>query len=238
LKLFYNQVHDQWLPILEEALKTVDPEYLNYLQKETHWLPGLSNLFAAFSQSVDNTRYILLGESPYPRARSANGYAFWDAHVESLWSHTGLSKEVNRATSLRNFIKMLLVARGDLSLDLSQAAISQLNKEHYIQTAPELFQEMIRQGFLLLNASLVFMPKLVNFHAKHWQPFMQSLFRQLLAIKPSIIVLLFGRVAAQVPEVKAFSCLVAEHPYNLSFIHNPEVLAFFNRLDLLSCYGR
>ena len=46
----------------------------------------------------------------------ANGYAFWDAAVNELWSDNGLSKAVNRATSLRNFIKMLLVTEGALSL--------------------------------------------------------------------------------------------------------------------------
>ena len=103
-----KHIHPQWHQILNKALQQVEPDYLRQLQSSLNWLPGIENLFAAFSQPLSSTRYILLGESPYPRKQSANGYAFWDGAVGSLWSPTGLSKEVNRATSLRNLIKMLL----------------------------------------------------------------------------------------------------------------------------------
>ena len=43
-------------------------------------------------------RYVLFGESPYPRAQSANGYAFWDAAANSLWAEEGgLHQLLNRA---------------------------------------------------------------------------------------------------------------------------------------------
>lgn len=234
----FAQAHEQWHLILKNALNEMDTAYLEKLQEQTDWLPGCQNLLAAFSQSLDKLHYILLGESPYPRIKSANGYAFWDNMVEELWSAKGLSKQVNRATSLRNFIKMLLVARGDLSLDLSQAAIANLDKSNYIQTGKQLFTVMLDKGFLLLNATLVFRQNEVAIHAKKWYPFMKSILNQLFVLKPSLTILLFGRFAAQIPEVKQFNCVVAEHPYNLTFINNHDVLAFFNPLDLLSCYAK
>ena len=100
-----QKVHPEWTAILNHSLKALDPNYLRALQKNLEWLPGLQSLFAAFNLPLSATRYILLGESPYPRKDSANGYAFWDASVNSLWRETGLSKSVNRATSLRNLIK-------------------------------------------------------------------------------------------------------------------------------------
>ena len=98
-------IHANWLPLIEDALTQVNPTYLSHLQ-DHDWLPGKRSVFNAFSIPLNKTRYILFGESPYPRPASANGYAFWDAAVTNLWSNTGLSKPVNRATSLRHIMKM------------------------------------------------------------------------------------------------------------------------------------
>lgn len=234
--LISSKVHPQWIPFLNKALLELTPDYIAYLQQHEDWLPGFTCLFAAFSEPAENVQYLLLGESPYPRTASANGYAFWDNAVHALWSPKGLSREVNRATSLRNFIKMLLVARGDLSLNTSQIAIADLDKSRYCQTATELFQHMLQKGFLLLNATPVYVANEVRWHAKQWQPFMRCLFNELKVNMPHLKVLLFGKIAAEIPEVNQFSCLKAEHPYNLSFIHNPDVLSFFTTLDLLGCY--
>lgn len=229
-----EKTHPQWHEMLFKALKAVDKDYLAQLQSNKDWLPGIHSLFAAFSLPLSDTKYILLGESPYPRQKSANGYAFWDAAVHSLWSNTGLSKEVNRATSLRNWIKMMLIARGDLQNDCSQPAIAALDKTEYWQTADQFFSSLVKKGFLLLNASLVYSEDKVRFHARHWQPFMHSLFSQLAGYNQTLPFILFGRIAEEVPEANFFPCLIAEHPYNLSFITNPKVLAFFKPLDLLN----
>lgn len=229
-----DTTHPEWHTILNKALADMDKTYLDELKLNSDWLPGSSKLFAAFSQPPGQVRFILLGESPYPRAESANGYAFWDNAVHDIWSAKGLSKEVNRATSLRNFVKTLLVARGDLSDDLSQEAIAKLDKTDYCQTAEQLFLSLVDHGFLLLNASLVYSPLQVKYHARHWRPFVSSILKQLRTLSPSLKLLLFGRIAAEVPEANYFSCLSCEHPYNLSFIRNPDVLAFFEPLNLLS----
>lgn len=233
-----ESTHPQWHEVLIKALQLVDKAYLRQLEQNEEWLPGINKLLAAFSIPLSETQYILLGESPYPRSKSANGYAFWDNAVHSLWSQSGLSKEVNRATSLRNWLKMLLAARKDLQDDYSQAAIAALDKSQYWQTAEEFFKSLLKKGFLLLNASLVYSENQVRFHARHWQPFMHSVLAQLAELKPSLQLILFGRIAKEIPEVKFFTCLIAEHPYNLSFITNPQVLAFFKPLDLLNCHDK
>ncbi|MDI9818408.1 MULTISPECIES: uracil-DNA glycosylase [unclassified Legionella] len=231
-----KNTHPEWHDILNKALRCVDEDYLIELQQYSDWLPGIENIFAAFSVPLTKTKYILLGESPYPRLQSANGYAFWDNAVQCLWSMKGLSKEVNRATSLRNWIKMLLVARGDLKQDLSQAAIAALDKSSFCQTASEFFHSIIKKGFLLLNASLVYREGEVRLHARKWKPFMASLFEQLAICKPSVELLLFGNIAKEIPQTDFFTCLIAEHPYNLSFITNSNILEFFKPLDLLNCH--
>ncbi|HVT62652.1 MAG TPA: uracil-DNA glycosylase [Legionellaceae bacterium] len=232
-----SPVHAEWLPLVEEALSVMDERYLHAMTLSDEWLPGKSALFAAFQQPLSATRYVLLGESPYPRKASANGFAFWDAAVGNLWSETGLSKAVNRATSLRHLIKMMLHARGDLQHDFSQEAIAQLNKSAYVQTLSELFHGLLRQGFLLLNATLVYEYKRVPYHAKHWRPFMTQLLRRLSETHAFIELILLGKIAQQIPEREAFTCFEAEHPYQLTFMTNPKVLAFFQPFNLLEPYG-
>ena len=181
-----SQTNPQWHEILSHALGDLEPSYLHDILSSQDWLPGRERMFAAFHQPLTKVRYILLGESPYPRSDSANGHAFWDNAVHDLWSSNGLSKAVNRATSLRNFMKMLLLARGDLSHDFSPRAIAALDKTRYWQTGEQFFSAMINQGFVLLNASLVYRKNKVNIDAAHWRPFLNSVLNQLAQQKPDV----------------------------------------------------
>ena len=227
-------VHPDWYTCIEQAFAAMDPDYLVGLGQSDQWLPGPQNMLMAFSQPVSAVRYVLLGESPYPRKQSANGYAFWDAAVGDLWTQTGLSKAVNRATSLRNILKMLLYARGDLQVNFSQTAIANLDKTPYVQTLGDLFHGFLRHGFLLLNASLVYEPKRVRYHAKHWRPFMASVLQYLHHTAPNSQLILLGNIAQQISEREWFTCFLAEHPYQISFIRNPDVVAFFQPFNLLA----
>ncbi len=232
---FLNGCHSDWKNILSQALEVMDKNYLQQLMDNPHWLPGAERIFAAFSLPMTKTQYILFGESPYPREESANGYAFWDNAVGSLWSPKGLSTPVNRATSLRNWIKMMLVARGDLSINnTSQECIALLDKSPLVKTAEQLFLGMMNKGILLLNACLVYSEGKVPYHARQWRPFMQSLLSQLAIIKPDIELILLGKIAETISHDQLSIGLRAEHPYNVSFISNPNVIEFFKPLDLMS----
>ncbi|MFJ1267572.1 uracil-DNA glycosylase [Legionella lytica] len=227
--------HSDWKSILNQALDAMDKEYLQQLMDNPSWLPGTERIFSAFSLPMASTQYILFGESPYPRQQSANGYAFWDSAVGDLWSSKGLSTPVNRATSLRNWIKMMLVARGDLSIDnTSQERIAQLDKNSLVKTGEQLFQGMMNKGILLLNACLVYSEGKVPYHARQWKPFMQSFLSQLAVIKPTIELILLGKIAETISQDQFPIGLRAEHPYNVSFISNPNVIEFFKPLDLMS----
>lgn len=233
-----NVVDPTWLPCLQDALRNLDTAYIGHLLQTNHWLPGSEKIFNAFSLPMSQVKYVLFGESPYPRFQSANGYAFWDAAVTSLWSSTGLSKPVNRATSLRNIIKMLLVAEGLLpSNQTSQEDIAKLNKTHLIQTNSELFTRFIDHGFLLLNATLVLQPQQVRKDATAWYPFVKCVLDSLFKYNPEVQLILFGNIAHTIDKlVDHFEIkrLYAEHPYNISFITNPEVIHFFKPLHLLA----
>ncbi len=232
-----NAAHSSWHACLTQALKTMDPDYLETLYTETDWLPGPEKIFNAFSLPLQQTSYVLFGESPYPRAASANGYAFWDAAVDQLWSETGLSKRVNRATSLRNMMKMLLIAENALpSHETSQAAIAKLHKANFIQTNQELFHNFLIHGFLLLNATPVLRPNQVQKDARAWHPFIRHVLNFTFEQRPQIQLILLGNIANSIEKLigtHPVKKLYAEHPYNLSFIHNAEVIDFFKPLHLL-----
>lgn len=236
-KFNLKTIDPSWQQIISTALTTVDSQYLHHLQTTTTWLPGAINIFNAFSLPLNKTRYILFGESPYPRATSANGFAFWDAAVDSLWCATGMTKSVNRATSLRNLMKMLMLANGTLKPEnTSQTAIAQINKTTWIQTLAELFHNFLKHGFLLLNASLVLSTRPVSSDSACWYPFITSIIEQLTLEKTSIKLILLGKIAEKIQKIKAaeqFSTLVAEHPYNISFLTNQDVISFFRPLNLL-----
>jgi uracil-DNA glycosylase len=220
---------------------------------EGQFLPAAGRLFAAFSIPLNQVRYVLVGEGPYPREESATGFCFMDGAVSDLWSTEalgGLSKKVNRATSLRNFIKMLLVADGRLdarhTTGPAMAAVSSLARSResgFIQSLPELQKNMTRQGFLLLNASLVFRTDVPPIRdARAWQAFLQVIFTALNEQQKTqdgrtISLVLWGKIAEQLRQIPAsefFPHIISEHPYNLSFIANETMQGFFSPMHLLT----
>ena len=236
--------HPSWRPALERGLAAVaaaDPDYLPALAAD-RYLPTRGRLFAAFVLPKNAVRYVLVGEGPYPREESATGVCFMDGAVGALWSDAGLSKQVNRATSLRNFMKMLLVADGKLQEnDTGGAAMAPVAAQAradagVIQTLAELQANLIARGFLLLNAALVFREHVAPVKdAKGWRPFLQTVLAELESSAPTLV--LWGKIAEQLqalPEAARMPQVLAEHPYNLSFIGNKSMQALFGPMHLLS----
>lgn len=234
-----SAVHPEWRPILADALTAVKPAYLAELLRDERWLPGSDHLLAAFRRDRAGLHYLLIGESPYPRRESANGIAFHDAAVGSLWSDSGLSKAVNRATSLRNLIKTAILAEGLLDADadgkLDQAHIAALDKTGLVGTLGELFDNLHAAGFLMLNATPVLHPeRKPAAEARYWTGFLDRLLSALAAQQP--VLVLWGKIAqivTDLPASRELPRLVAEHPYNISFIANPDMQALFADLRLL-----
>ncbi len=216
-----------------------DPAYLPALAADAY-LPTGQRLFAAFALPLDEVRYVLVGEGPYPRAESATGVCFMDGAVGSLWCEGGLSKPVNKATSLRNFMKMLLVADGQLAAGATGGAAmapvaARAMGGGAIQTLAQLQANLTGQGFLLLNASLVFRPHVAPvLDARAWLPFLQTVLAALHETRPTLV--LWGKIAEQLrklPETAGLPQIVSEHPYNLTFIEHEGMQALFGPMHLL-----
>lgn len=226
-----------WEALLHEAYSAMDVDYRNFLENDKSYFPSSSDYFNAFKTLPrSKVKYILFGQDPYPREQSAGGYAFIDEKVETLFSDTGLSKEVNRATSLRNFIKMALLARGDLTKeDTSQEAISKIDKQPLINSIEALRFNFEKNGVLLLNTALIFTDKKSSTkHVKAWRPFIETLLKGLEDDAPALI--LFGIHAKELKKklsLETFETIEVEHPYNHTFINNEKALELFGSMRLL-----
>ena len=226
-----------WEMILSEAYASLEAEYQRFLEEDKSYFPSKENYFNAFKTlHKDQVKYILFGQDPYPRKESAGGYAFIDTKVDNLFSTSGLSKEVNRATSLRNFVKMALVASDRLKAeDTSQVAISKLDKTDMIDSIDDLRFNFEKNGVLLLNTALIFTDKKsTKKHVKAWKPFVQTLLSALDKSAPKLI--LFGTHAKDLKKqfaLDTFDTIELEHPYNHTFISNPKALELFGPMHLL-----
>ncbi len=233
------KVHPSWQAVVEKSYGEFRKQYRDFLEADKGYFPTYDNFLNAFKTlPLEKTRYILFGQDPYPREKSAIGYAFIDGAVGELFSQNGLSKSVNRATSLRNFIKMLLVADGLLSVeDVTPKAIQKVDKEPLIDNIMELKDNFEKNGILLLNISLVFTSKKnTALHVKEFLPFMNELLMQLQDRDIGLIMLgnISKDIQKKIPCCKNYTIFEAAHPYNISFIKDSSVRDFFKPMNLLS----
>ena len=234
-----SKVHSSWRPLLARSLQSVDEAYLHGLWSAADWLPGCGNMLAAFRCELGGLRYILFGESPYPRPESNIGIAFLDGAVDGLWSAQGLSKPVNRATSLRNLMKCMLVADGMLDgADTSQPQIAAVDKSGLVDTIFDLFNNLAAEGFLMLNATPVLHESRKPLQeSRYWLEFNRLLLEGIADLrqeKPTLV--LWGKIAKTIRAYdvsSAFRIIETEHPYNVSFINNADSLALFSSVSPL-----
>ncbi len=231
-------IHSSWQSIVLDSYQKLDSDYRIFLETNRDYFPSQDDYFNAFKTlPKERVRYILFGQDPYPRRESAKGYAFIDAKVGNIFSDRGLSKEVNRATSLRNFVKMALLARGDLQKeDTSQEAIAKVDKQKLIISIDELRINFEKNGVLLLNTALVFTDKKSSQkHIRAWHPFIENLLLSLEEEAPKLI--LFGTHAKELKKrlpLENFKSIELEHPYNHTFISNEKALNLFRSMNLLA----
>jgi len=236
LQLFLkDKIDSSWQDLIINALLRLDSSYLEFIITNKEYIPNQNRVFSAFkTMPKTEVKYILFGQDPYPREQSAIGYAFIDGAVESIFSNGYLSKEVNRATSLRNFIKMALVAMGRLNSDnTTKDAIATIRKDDLIDSIYELKDNFEKNGVLLLNTALIFTDKKSSkYHIKMWQPFIKYLIDN---IDTSIKLILFGNSAKDIKSKlnPKQEYIEMEHPYNISFIKSATAQKLFKNMRLL-----
>ncbi len=231
-----HEVDASWQESLRRAWAALPKAYRDFLDADAGYFPNKSAMFNAFkTMRKRDVRYILFGQDPYPRIRSAIGYAFIDGAVEQIFVPKGLDTRINRATSLRNFVKMVLVADGRLSCaDTSQDAIAAMDKTDLIDSMDALRANFEKSGVLLLNTALIFTAKEASaYHIRMWQGFIGRLVEQMQPESPKLI--LFGahaKALKKLPALSACETIELEHPYNHTFICNPDAHRLFGDMEL------
>ena len=232
-----TDIKNSWKEKVQVALDSLDEQYINFLKEDKSYFPDRNNFLNAFKTlPFEKTKYILFGQDPYPRKTSAGGYAFIDMKVKTLFDHDGgFSKEVNKATSLRNMMKMFLLCDGKLKDDFTKEAVKKADTSEYINDIKELKKNFEKNGVLLLNTALVFTSKEdTKYHAKMWKPFIQTLLKQIS--HHDIKLILFGNISKEIAKFESaqtFSKILLPHPYNISFITDENAKKLFCPMNLL-----
>lgn len=230
------KVHKSWQKYVQNAFESLSEDYKFFLHTNKDYFPNYDNFLNAFKTlPKTKTKAILFGQDPYPREISASGYAFIDMQVKDIFAKKGLSLEVNKATSLRNFIKMQLKAQNILQ-NPTQQNIAKLDKQKLIYNMNELKNNFEKQGILLLNKALIFTQKSqTSLHVKEFTPFFKTLLASISLMPLDII--LFGNIAKNIqtllPKEHNFKLISMPHPYNVSFINNKNALEYFSCKNLL-----
>jgi len=232
-----TNIDPSWKDIVKDSLLSLDTQYQKFLQTSDTYFPDKDNFLNAFKTlPLDKTKYILFGQDPYPRKDSAGGYAFIDMKVKTLFAHDGgFSKEVNKATSLRNMMKMFLLCDGKLKDDFSKDAVNKIDTSSYINSITDLKNNFEKNGILLLNTALIFTKKEdTRYHAKMWKPFIQKLLSHLK--DRDITLILFGNISKEITKLEnanEFKIIQLPHPYNICFITDKKALNLFCSMELL-----
>jgi len=241
-------VRDSWRMVLSAAINAMPASYWDELAATHGWLPGPSLLFHSFARvDLDEAKHLLIGESPFPRAASANGVAFWDGGVTNLWDGSGgFVKDINKATSLRNLLKACLFADGRLKQDEYGADFvrKSYSASDHVTTMAELFGNMFLEGVVPFNFVPVLMRHKYAAKWRHrrslerkWEPFNHCLLSAIRKQGHRPAVVTFGRVAGMINETAnamGFNVITAVHPYNESFISDEAVVGWIGRLKILN----
>ncbi len=230
-------VDKNWAKPLKGCINELDKEYLKNLLNDKYF-PTVTNLFNPFKTlKKEMVKYVLFGQEPFPREESASGYAFIDSKVEEIFidDNLSLTREINKATSLRNFIKMLLVSMGIVSPDkTNKKDLENKKRKNLINSINELRENFEANGVLLLNASLVYENKKNRKeHLINWKPFFECLIKN---IDGDIKFILLGKNAHEIAElIKTNNNIYKfEHPYKSTFIKNTKIHEAFAPMKLLT----
>ena len=228
-----RNVHCSWIELLSNALESVDSDFLDSLESSPNWLPGIDKCFAAFSVPRCDVKVVWLGESPYPRAESANGLSFCDDRIQNLFQNgRGLSSQMG--TSLRNILKAWFVATERLTIDnTNQRDICHMCRSGLIVEMSELFNRGQTHGWLWLNATLSFWPEpseaqpSLGLQICKWLPLVETVLRDVS--RRGARVVLLGKFAEEFAYM-VNNPLIAPHPAirNRSFVRNAGMRSFLH----------
>lgn len=226
---------------IENVLRNLDSNEKDILEKileDKTLIPNRKDVFNGFNIPAQDIKYIIFGESPYPRKESATGHAFIDGKVNNIWTKEGLSKEVNKATSLRNLFKTALVAENILPPNkTTKEFLKDINKEDFVNNMQDLQLNLNNNGVALLNSCLSLRDgKVQSSDIVFWIKIMDRFLFDLFLKNNSIKLILWGNISKRIKKMESFKyydSIESEHPYNKSFIENEVMQNLLKEINFL-----
>lgn len=165
-----------WMRVIDKAELYKVINRINVLYKTQKCEPAYNNIFRAFNVTPYSELCVVsIAQDPYPQSGVSTGVCF------------GNKKDVVKLSP---------------SLEVIKEAVIDFEIPHNLITFDPTLEEWSKQGILLLNSALTVETNKPNSHAVLWRPFMTSLLRNLSAINPGLIYILWGS------EAKTFSSYI------------------------------
>jgi uracil-DNA glycosylase len=168
-----------WLKVIDkqELLKVVNK--VNALYKIQSCEPAYNNIFKAFNITPYNDlKLVSLAMDPYPQKGVSTGICF---------------------ANKKDVVKL------SPSLEILKEAIIDFEVPHNLINFDPTFEEVSKQGVLLLNSALTVETNKPNSHTYVWRPFISSLLKNLSLYSPGIVYILWGNVA------KSFDAFISKN---------------------------
>jgi uracil-DNA glycosylase len=158
-----------WMKVIDKAELYKVINRINVLYKTQKCEPAYNNIFRAFNITPYSELCVVsIAQDPYPQSGVSTGVCF------------GNKKDVVKLSP---------------SLEVIKEAVIDFEIPHNLITFDPTLEEWSKQGILLLNSALTVETDKPNSHAVLWRPFMTSLLRNLSAINPGLIYILWGSEA-------------------------------------------
>ena len=165
-----------WLRVIDKQELFKVTNKVNELYKTQECEPAYNNIFRAFNITPYSELCVVsIAQDPYPQSGVSTGVCF------------GNKKDVVKLSP---------------SLEIIKEAVIDFEIPHNLITFDPTLEEWSKQGILLLNSALTVETNKPNSHSVLWRPFMISLLKNLSAINPGLIYILWGA------EAKTFSSYI------------------------------
>lgn len=158
-----------WLKVIDKQELFRVTKQVNSLYKTHQCEPAYSNIFKVFNITpYSELCVIFLGQDCYPQRGVSTGIAF------------GNKKAVVKLSP---------------SLQIIKEAVIDFEVPHNLITFDPTLEEWSKQGILLLNSALTVEVNKPNSHTVLWREFIIKFLKNLSAINPGLIYVLWGSVA-------------------------------------------
>ena len=183
----YEEYFGEWTKVIDKTELYKVLKEVNVLYKTHKCEPTYDNIFRAFNITPYSELCIVsLSQDPYPQSGVSTGVCF------------GNKKDVVTLSP---------------SLEIIKEAVIDFEIPHNFITFDPTLEEWGKQGILLLNSALTVETNKPNSHSALWRPFIASLLKNLSAINPGLIYILWGT------EAKTFKCFINDNNFIYKMPH-------------------